>query len=80
MEKIKEIRDKFSDPVIRSLPVIFYTAYTPYDTQEIMKEVGIERYLRIYICHTIETLVKQAIVTISESRSNPIKVEKKKPT
>lgn len=80
MEKIKEIRDKYFDPVIRSLPVIFYTAYTPYDAKEIMKEVGIERYLRIYICYSIETLVRQAIITISESRSNPIKVEKKMPT
>jgi CheY-like chemotaxis protein len=80
MEKIKAIRDKYNDPIIRTLPVIFYTAYTPNVAVEIMKEVGLERYLKIEICHSIETLVKQAILTISESRSNPIKVGKKKPT
>jgi CheY-like chemotaxis protein len=80
MEKIKDIRDNYNDSVISTLPVIFYTAYTPAVTKEIMEEVGLVRYLKIDICHSIETLVKQAILTISESRSNPIKVGKKRPT
>lgn len=80
MEKIKEIRDNYNDAVIRTLPVIFYTAYTPEVAKEILNEVGLERYLRIDTCHSIETLIRQAILTIAENRSNPLKVGKKQPT
>ena len=80
MELVKELREKQDDPVIRALPVIFYTAYEPYDVETIVKDVGIERFLKIEFCYSIEELVQKAIMTIAESRSSPIKVGRKRPT
>jgi CheY-like chemotaxis protein len=80
IEFIKEIREKHSDPVIASLPVIFYTGYAPDQVSTIIKQVGVERFLKFHFCHSIESLIENTIRTIAESRSNPIKVGKKRPT
>ena len=80
MQLIKKLRDQHDDPVIRALPVIFYTAYTPAQLEDITRSAGMERALRVEYCHSIESLVRQTIVAIAETRSNPIKVGKKRPT
>jgi hypothetical protein len=80
MQLIKKLREEFEDPVIRALPVIFYTAYTPAQLEDIVRSEGMDRFLKIEFCHSIETLVQQAIIAIAESRLNPIKVGKKRPT
>lgn len=80
MEFIKKLRTEYSDPVISSLPVVFYTAYSPEVVSKIVQQVGIARFPKIEYSHSIRDLVAQAITLIAEYRSNPIKVDKKQPT
>ncbi len=80
MEFVKKLRDDNPDPVISSLPVVFYTGYTPEVVSEIEQEVGIARYLKVEYAFSIGDLIKQVITLIAESRNNPIKVGKKQPT
>lgn len=71
--------DEPEDEVARSLPVIFYTAYTPQKLAIIESQVGPEAFPKEgEICDTIEGLVTQAIKTLAMVRTSPIKVRSKK--
>ncbi len=80
MEFVKKLRSKYSDPVISSLPVVFYTAYNSEAVSKIIQEVGIGRFLKIEYAYSIRDLIAQVITFVAESRSNPMKVDKKRPT
>jgi CheY-like chemotaxis protein len=78
---IKNLREKSDDQIIKSLPVIFYSAYKPEQIERIKKQVGAESLQEIEFCGTIESLVSQAIKILAEVRLYPIKVRStKKPT
>jgi len=80
MEFIKKLRTENSDPVISSLPVVFYTAYEFEVVSEIVQEVGITRFLKVEFAYSIRDLITQVITLVAENRSNPIKVGRKQPT
>jgi len=80
MEFVKKLRSENSDPVISSLPVVFYTAYDSEAISKIIQEVGIARFLKVEYAYSIRDLIAQVITFVAESRSNPIKVDKKRPT
>jgi CheY-like chemotaxis protein len=75
---IKDLREKSVDPVIKYLPTIFYTAYTPDQIKKIKKDVGIESLSDIEFCYSIDTLLIKVITILSKVRSNPIKVSSQK--
>jgi len=78
---LKELREKNVDPVIKSLPVIFYSAYRPDQIGRIKKQVGVKSLVGIEFCGSFETLLPRVITMLAEVRSNPITVSpKKKPT
>jgi CheY-like chemotaxis protein len=79
MEFVKELRT-YPDPVISSVPVVFYTAYTPEAVSTIIQEVELPRFPKAEYAYSIRDLVTQVITLIAESRSYPIKVGKKQPT
>jgi CheY-like chemotaxis protein len=66
-----------NDPVIKSLPVIFYAAY------DIERLIQFTKPAKKYdpkpeISRSIEDLLEKVIVTLSDVRSNPIKVKARK--
>ena len=71
---------KHDDPIIRALPVIFYAAY---DWDRLVKFTRPARETRpeAELSNSIESLLTKVIISLSEVRSNPIKVmPKKEPT
>lgn len=78
---IKELREAQANPVIKSLPVIFYTAYRPEQIETVKSQTVISSLPGIEFCNSIESLLIRTIKILSEVRSNPITVtSKKKPT
>lgn len=78
---IKGLRERSGDQLIKSLPVIFYSAYRPDQIERIKQQVGTESLEEVEFCSTIEGLVSKVIRILAEVRSNPIIVRpKKKPT
>ena len=75
---IKSLRENSDDKVVNSLPVIFYTAYTPEKLEIIRKQVGPEAFQELEVCATIEGLVSQVIKNLAEVRLKPIIVRSKK--
>ena len=77
----KELRESHPDPTIRSLPVIFYSAFRQDQIERIVRRVSGEALSDTASCDSIEALLSSVITTLSEVRSNPITVRStKKPT
>ncbi len=68
------------DPIIRSLPVIFYAAYS-WDRLAEFTRPAREATPEAEITNNVETLIPKVVKSISQIRSNPLKVSgKKQPT
>jgi hypothetical protein len=79
---IKRLREKYkNDAVIRSLPVIFYSAYSPEQITIIKQQVGEAFLEETEFIGTFELLLPEVITILAKVRSSPVTVSpKKKPT
>lgn len=74
------------DPVIKKIPVIFYTGYGEEalrsNIEDVTSELEIKKsyfYRNADFCSTIDSLLETSISVLSHARSYPIEVEPKKP-
>lgn len=78
IEFIKEIRQSNVDPVVRNLPVIFYTAYSPDQVERIFDQVAASELPDIHVCHSIEGLLKEVFRILPTVRAEAIRVSSSK--
>ena len=74
------------DPVIKKIPVIFYTGYAEealkYNIKIATDELEVKEsyfYQNADFCRTMDSLLETSILVLSHARSYPIEVEPKKP-
>ena len=76
---VKKLREKYKDnPIIKSLPVVFYSAYTPEQIKTIKRQVGEEFLDKIDFLGTFDILLLRVIPLLAKLRENPITVPPKK--
>ncbi len=74
---IVKLRNHYEDPIIKSLPIIFYAAY-PWDRLVKFTRPARELLPEAEISNTIEMLLTKAITRLSAVRTSPIVCSKKK--
>lgn len=68
------------NPVLKAMPVLFYGAY-PWASLEEFTRPARALYPGARFCNSVDLLVKEVVLLLADSRSNPIKVPgKKEPT
>jgi CheY-like chemotaxis protein len=78
IEFIKDIRQSSDDPVVKNLPVIFYTAYRPEQVETILDQVSARDLPDIHFCHSIEGLLKEIFHILPTARAEAIRVSSRK--
>lgn len=74
-----EVRDH-RDPVINSLPIIFYTAWPTVETAERFVKPAMTTSPRPRVSISVDTLLPEAIDVLAAARQNPIPVAAKAKT
>ena len=78
IEFIKETRRSRDDPVIRGMPVVFYTAYRPDQVETILDQVSARDLPDISFCHSVEGLLQRVFEVLPAARAAAIEVQSQK--
>jgi len=74
IELIKEIRQSNDDPVIKNIPVIFYTAYRPEQVENILDQVSARELPDVHFCYSVEGLLRKVFGILPTARADVIRV------
>ena len=77
IEYIKRLRNA-NDPVSANLPVVFYTAYKPYQVEKILDQISAGNLSDIHFCYSVDGLIKKVFLILPAARAEVTRVKSKK--
>jgi CheY-like chemotaxis protein len=79
VQELRQWKGREDDRIVRSLPIVVYTAYTDEQVRDIFRQVSLDDITDLYICHTIAGLLRKVFEILPAARAEAIKVPASKP-